>query len=151
MAAKPPAGPPSEPSKPKRKPRNGAWRQPFLAALQVRPVLAVAAAVAGVNRDTVRKARSRSPRFDGQVLKALKIGTDRMVEDLEMQAYTRATGGSDRMLEFMLKHWAPERYGEKLTIDITAKIRQMAIEAGLDPDEQVAAAERIIAAAKLEG
>ena len=47
--------------------------------------------------------------------------------------------GLDRLLEFMLKAALPEKYGDRVRIDIREETRRIAAEMGLTPEETEAA------------
>ena len=70
----------------------------------------------------------------------------RLLEDavdlLEEEARRRALAGSDLLLIFLLKAHRPQMY--RGVINIEHHIRRAAEEAGVDPDEAVAEAQRIL-------
>ena len=51
---------------------------------------------------------------------------------------------SDTLLIFLLKGLRPERYKERVYIDIEDRVRQVAKDLGLDPNEAVSEAQRIL-------
>ena len=98
-------------------------KQNFLRAHKGGATVSQAAHYAGVHRRTVYKWKARDPKFALAWAKA----RDTLVQDLEMEAYQRAIGGSDRLLMFLLKSYKPGTYGDKkLQEDIGSGIHSIA-------------------------
>lgn len=101
----------------------GAWRQPFLEALEDTGAITIAAQRAGVHRSTVYEARDKDEDFR----KALVEVQERCLERVEATAYQRARdGASDTAVIFWLKSRKPEVYGDRLRAEEVAQIKQQA-------------------------
>lgn len=109
------------------------WRVAFLQAIAAGRNITDACKEAKVTRDCVYKSMVL-PRFKREYEWAKKAANER----LEVEAYSRAINGSDRLLEFMLKSRMPEVYGDKMHVktthettltlaDISAKLRTRAL------------------------
>ena len=88
---------------------NGQGKLKFLKAHEGGATVAEAARCAGIHRSTVYRWREQDPEF----AMAWDEARQKLVEDLEMEAYKRAIDGSDRMLIFLLKAYKPDTYNEK--------------------------------------
>jgi hypothetical protein len=55
---------------------------------------------------------------------------------------------SDTLLIFTLKGLRPEKYKDRIQVDVTTYLRQMAEENGLDPDEIIKEAQAIVASGR---
>ena len=67
------------------------------------------------------------------------------IDTLQGEARRRAMNSSDTLLIFLLKSLRPEVYRETARIDIRGEAERMAARYGIDPDEAMAEAERILA------
>jgi len=112
------------------------WRVAFLQAVAAGRNFTDACKEAKVSRPVVWR-NLALPRFKREYEWAKKCANER----LEVEAYTRAINGSDRLLEFMLKSRMPEVYGDKMHLktthettltlaDISAKLKSRASLAG---------------------
>jgi hypothetical protein len=73
-----------------------------------------AATIAGVSRWTAWRWKKNDPEFAKQYDDMRKIGVEHLVKEAER----RAMHGSDRLLEFLLCNYAPERFKRKETVDL---------------------------------
>lgn len=73
-----------------------AWREPFLKALAVVPVIGYACNAAGIERTAVWRARAKDPEFDRECGESMEAGIDRA----EQEAFRRAvTGYSEPVID----------------------------------------------------
>jgi hypothetical protein len=100
-------------------PRTSGWRDVFLSAYKTCGIISIACKQAGISREAVRKARSRSAKFDVACIDALQ----EFREFLEAMGLERAKKSSDRLLEFFLKALWPDKYREKTEVEHTGQIR----------------------------
>ena len=114
---------------PKREPSDfsafgDTWKQRFLEVFEDSQLVSEAARVAGVARSTVYRERKADAKFAA----AWAEVEERAIEELEKVAYQRASEGSDRLVEFLLKAKRPETYRERLSIedDRTKRAREEA-------------------------
>ena len=112
------------------------WRVAFLQAIAAGRNFTDACKEAKVTRPVVYR-NMALPRFKREYEWAKRAANER----LEVEAYSRAINGSDRLLEFMLKSRMPEVYGDKMHVktthettltlaDISAKLKSRASLAG---------------------
>lgn len=97
----------------------------------------------GLSKETVYKARKTDPEFAAAWQKAEETAVDL----LELEARRRAMSTSDTLLIFLLKAHKPDMYRERLDIrfDLRREVERIAKADGLDPDEVLAEAQRIVA------
>lgn len=100
-------------AEPQHKPHAGEWREPFLAALRNSGNVRAACQAANVSRPVAYKHRNEYPKFAAQWDDALEDACD----VLEAEARTRARGGSDLLLIFLLKAHRPEKFRENQRIE----------------------------------
>lgn len=99
---------------------------------------------------------------DPEYAKAFKEAFEMAGDMLENEAFRRAHDGvakpvyqgkklvghvqeySDTLLIFLLKGLRPEKYRDRLQVDVTGYLRQMASENGLDADEVIREAQAIV-------
>jgi hypothetical protein len=95
---------------PRGKPvRTDRARERFLETLRLSCNVSAAARAAGIGRATAYQWRESDPEFAAQ----WKDAEDEAVDNLEQVAWERATdGGSDRMMEILLKGHRPEKYAK---------------------------------------
>ena len=107
---------------PKVTPKKGAgeWRPPFLAALRSSGNIRASCQAAGVSRKVAYAHRQKWPEFRKQWNDALEDAVDL----LEAEARRRAMQSSDTLLIFLLKAHRPDKYSEKVGLDLL--IRQQA-------------------------
>jgi hypothetical protein len=126
-----------------RKPYARGWKPAFLEALRNSANVRASCRAAGIDRSTAIKARQRDASFAAAWEEAVQDAVD----TLTATAWQRAmTGGSDRLLEVLLRAYAPEQFGDRLRVDVTTEARRIARELGATPEEEaaVAEAERIL-------
>jgi hypothetical protein len=127
-----------------RKPYARGWKPAFLEALRNSANIRASCRAAGIDRSTATKARQRDASFAAAWEEAVQDAVD----TLTATAWQRATtGGSDRLLEVLLRAYAPEQFGDRLRVDVTSEARRIARELGATPEEEeaaVAEAERIL-------
>jgi hypothetical protein len=100
----------------KKKRRDaGEWVPAFLSALRNSANVRLACQKAGIDRKTAYKLRDKSEPFKEQWKDALADACD----VLEAEAWTRARGGSDLLLIFLLKAHRPEMYRETTRHELT--------------------------------
>jgi hypothetical protein len=121
----------------------GEWRPQFLAALRNSGNIRASCQAAGVSRQVVYDHRRRSAEFRQQWDEALEDAID----VLEAEARRRAMQSSDTLLIFLLKAHRPEKYSERVRLDVLIRqaAERVAAELGLTADEVIAEAERIAA------
>jgi hypothetical protein len=107
------------------------WLARFISAYRNSGVFRAAFEAAGTDRRTAMAAIEAYPQVAELVADAELDARD----ILEAEARRRAMGGSDGLLEFLLKGAWPEKYGERVKVDIAENTRRMAREAGLTPEE----------------
>lgn len=90
----------------------------FLQALKEKPIVGRAAEMAGITVSTAYKLRGRSPAFAAAWDDAVVRGVD----GLEEVAMERALEKSDKLMELFLKGLRPERYREKLDVNVDARV-----------------------------
>jgi len=86
------------------------WKRPFLAALEEGHTIVDACRVAGIARTTAYEGRQRDEAF----ALAWADLEEKATEKLEAEAYNRALGGSDRLMEFLLKARRPDKYRDRV-------------------------------------
>lgn len=91
------------------------WKALFLEALRNSGNVRAACQAAGIDRSTAYKCRERSKQFREQWDEALEDACD----FLEAVAWQRAQAGSDRLLEFLLKSFRPQKYKETVRQELT--------------------------------
>lgn len=74
-----------------------------------------AASAIGISRRQMYAWRETDSQFSEDWASAL----DARVEGLEAEAVKRAMGGSDRLLQFLLASYAPERFSERSRLELT--------------------------------
>lgn len=113
----------------------GGWIPAFIAALRGSGNIRASVQLAGVARSTVYEMRKTNATFAAQWAEA----EEEAIEMLEMVARQRAIGGSDRLMELLLKAARPEKYGDRLRLSADTErakreVYQEAIAEGLSPD-----------------
>lgn len=128
-----------------------AWRPAFLAALRQHGNVTAACDHAGINRTTAYRLRESDEMFKSEWDDALLEAADR----IEFEALRRAKRGvlkpvyyqgkrvgyereySDTLMGMALKAHKPEKYRERLTLDVNVDIKAFIADlraAGIDPD-----------------
>lgn len=120
----------------------GDWIDSFLRVFRASGNASAAARAAKVSRKTVYEWRDEDADFRAD----FEHAREQAVEMLELIARQRALGGSDRLLEFLLKAHKPEVYGDRLRImrDIDKEaeaLRERALAEGLSPEDAQRAVE----------
>ena len=117
-------------------------------ALRSGSAIGTACAMAGIGRSTLHEWRHAEPDFNARFEDAIEYGTD-VLEDV---ARTRAVRESDTLLIFLLKARRPDKYRERLDINLVSELRSLAEKAAaqrqLDPAAVVAEAERLLSEAR---
>lgn len=72
-----------------------------------------AAAAHDINRSTLYRWRQAEP-FKSEYAAARKVSIERLIAEAER----RAVHGSDRLLEFLLTNYAPDRFSNRQRIDV---------------------------------
>ncbi len=152
MTAKPKAAK----AKPRKK-RTGAppasqrfkWVPDFLERLRDTCNVRDSCHAAGINRATAYAHKKRDAGFREAWEWAIEDGVDTL-EFVARQRATRADGPSDVLLIFLLKAHRPEKFGDRVRMEVTvedvrAEAEQVADDLGLDRAPIVAEAERIFA------
>lgn len=125
--------------------RTGDWVPVFLAMLRESGNVRLSCSQAGIARSLAYARRESDPEFRRQWDEALEEALDL----LEAAARARALTISDTLLIFLLKSHRRHIYGDK--VDVTLTVRQeaerIAAEQGLDADEIMAEAMKIIGGA----
>lgn len=101
-----------------------------------------AAAAVSIHFVTLYRRRNADPEFAKRWEDAQRIPVQR----LEGEALRRAMRGSDRLLEFLLKSLAPERFGEKQRLELTNP--DGSLQPGTSAEERAARVEALLAVAK---
>jgi len=112
----------------------GRWRPIFIAALRETGCVSSAIKTCGVSRKTAYASRNRSESFakewddaceeaadtlEGVAFKRAREGWVEPVDPKKPAAHRRAYPPSDKLLEFLLRHLKPEKYGWKQQIQLT--------------------------------
>lgn len=91
----------------------------FLLAFRELCNISVAAEIVGIDRGTVYNWLNADPEFKESFEKAREVGTE-LLEDV---AWKRAQDTSDRLLVVLLKAYKPEKFGDKIEVTSTKKIK----------------------------
>lgn len=135
----------SQRAKPKER-RN--WRPIFLAALETEGTVWAACVTAKINRSTAYRERQRNEQF---ALDWADVES-KVTDTLEREAVRRALEGSDRMLEFLLKARAPDKYRENVKVEHAGTLEtREAVQIPNDPDRQHKVAALLASAGALNG
>lgn len=119
-------------------------REAIILALRNGDPLMTAAAMGGIHYDTFVEWRKADAEFSDAVERAIQYGKHSLVEIVRKAAPKTWQAGA-----WLLERRWPEDFArrEQLTIDLTQHAAKAAEEAGLDPAEVLAEAERIVRAA----
>jgi hypothetical protein len=119
------------------------WAPRFLAAYASSGNVKRSAMAAGIDRDAAYRRRQRDPEF----AQAWAQAEQDAVDTLEAEARRRALATSDGMLMFLLKSLRPSVYRERAEVrfDMRREAERIAAKDGLDPDELIAEANKILA------
>lgn len=122
---------------------GGQWQDAFISALRNSGNIRASCLAAGVSREMAYKERRRLATFAKRWDEALEESIDL----LEAAARQRALSISDTLLIFLLKAHRPDKYGEKVRLELFIRqtAEQLAAEAGMTADQLIAEAERILA------
>lgn len=142
---------------------SGKRKQVFLELLKNTGNVTQACRALGISRKGIYQHRESDPSF----ALAWDEAVDEAVDLLEQEARRRAVDGvtrekgiyfqgvqvateiiteySDTLLIFLLRGHRPEKYRERYEVNVIDRVRQMAPEYGLDPEEAVKAVEEILA------
>jgi hypothetical protein len=130
----------STPEKGRRRPD---WVPRFLVLYAETGNVAESARGAGCSRE----APYRRAKADAAFAEAWAGARETAVDHLEEVARKRAEAGSDTLLIFLLKALRPEKYRDRVTVDVSVRdeAERIAGELGVDVDAAIAEAERILA------
>ena len=119
------------------------WAPRFLAAYASSGNVKHSAMAAGIDRDAAYRRRQRDPVF----AQAWAQAEQDAVDTLEAEARRRALATSDQLIMFLLKSLRPSVYRERteVKVDVRREAERIALKDGLDPDELIAEANRILA------
>lgn len=114
----------------------------FLRLLASGTTVEEAASACGVARSGAYELRNTDPQF----AKEWEAARNARGVVLEEEARRRALNGSDVLLIFLLKGHFPDRYRDNIKVEhaLAEKLRKLAEAEGLDADEVVAEANRIL-------
>jgi hypothetical protein len=93
------------------------WEEKFLESLRMHGVITAACLDAGIERDTAYKARERDSDFAERWQDAL----DQACDLLEFHAKKRALESSDTLMIFLLKAHRPEKYRDRVEVNLKVK------------------------------
>ena len=121
------------------------WTKRFIEVFAATGNVRLAASAAGVSRDAPYKRAQASSTFAAEWLQA----RENAVDILEAEARRRALSTSDALLMFLLKSDRPDRYRERVDIrvDLRREAERIAADLGINAEEAIAEAERILAKA----
>ena len=120
--------------------RRPDWAVRFLEVFAATGNVRLSAGAAGVSRDAPYKRAKSDQAFAARWAASREDAMD----SLAGEARRRALAGSDRLLMFLLRALRPEVYRDNW-IDVRAVAERMAKAEGLDADEVIAEAERLVA------
>lgn len=122
------------------------WRPAFLAAFRNSANIRASAQAAGIDWSTAYRARKREPRF----AEAWGMAEQEALDLLEARAMQLALGGDTHMLIFMLKTRRPEKFQDRVHIklDLRQEAERIATDLGVDVDDILEEATRILAASQ---
>ena len=142
---------------PKRRTRNASppkrerlqWIEPFLERLRDTCNVRASCEAAGVSRKVAYIHKGRDADFARVWDEAIDDGVD-VLEFVARQRAIRADGPSDLLLIFLLKAHRPEKYSDRVKVDVTIddlrrEAEDVAYDTGLDFEEIWAEAQRIYA------
>lgn len=98
--------------------RNPNWQPQFLKLFGVSLNIVASAHGAGIDRQTVYRARRNDPEFAA----AMDDAREEAIERLEAQAYQRAGKMSDTLLIFLLKAHKPAIYRENVQQQVSGHV-----------------------------
>jgi hypothetical protein len=124
--------------------RRPAWTPRFVEVFAATGNVRLAASAAGVSRDAPYKRAQADPEFAAAWLRAREDAIDM----LEAEARRRALSSSDSMLQFLLRAERPSKYRDRVevTLDLRHEASKIAISLGIDVEEMIIEAERLLAA-----
>lgn len=120
------------------------WRPIFIATLRASGNVRLACKAAGISRETAMRHRGFSKDFADE----WDIAIEDAIDLLEAEAWKRAKGGSDSMIQFLLKALRRDKFGDKslvehkISAEAKKQIVRLAREEGLDEEEVLAEVER---------
>lgn len=108
------------------------WREPFFEALRQVPVVSFACRAAGISRQTAYRHYRNDPAFRQRWDDAI----EEAVDAIETQAVMLARQGSEKMVQFLLQTWRPQRYAPKLRHEVNQQVAFVSmreeLEAGIE-------------------
>jgi len=96
----------------------GDWKETFLAALRVAPVIRQACKQAGISRAEAYRERQRDMSFAQEWTDALNDGID----EVELALHIRARKQDTTAAIFLLKNLRPETYGENVNLNVSGSL-----------------------------
>ena len=97
---------------------SGDWKDTFLSALRVAPVVRQACKQAGISRAEAYRERHRDVDFAQQWQEALNDGID----EVELALHIRARKQDTTAAIFLLKNLRPEVYGENVNVNVSGSL-----------------------------
>ena len=122
------------------------WARTFLDLYGQTGNVMLSARGAGVLRQTPYQLKGRDPAF----AQAWADADESATETLEAEAWRRAKQGSDKLIVFLLQARRPEVYRQRMTLDVSVRdeARRIAGDLGVNVEEALLEAERILAEAR---
>jgi hypothetical protein len=96
----------------------GEWKDVFLAALRIAPVIRQACKKAGISRAEAYRERQRDVDFAQDWVDAVKDGVD----EVELALHIRARKRDTIAAIFLLKNLRPEVYGENVNVNVSGSL-----------------------------
>jgi hypothetical protein len=106
------------PSRVRVRVKSTRWHATFLKALSRNPNVALACRAAGINRTTAYRHREDIEAFALKWQEVLDASVDRV----EAKAFELAYDGNERLIEFILKAYRPERFRERTELGVAGGI-----------------------------
>jgi hypothetical protein len=124
--------------------RRPDWAPRFIEVFSATGNVRLAATAAGVSRDAPYKRAQADPEFAASWLRSREDAVD----GLEAECRRRALNGSDALLTFLLRAERPSKYRDRVevTLDLRHEASKIAISLGIDVEEMIIEAERLLAA-----
>tara|TARA_R110000824_G_scaffold27017_9_gene92281 strand:- start:759 stop:1184 length:426 start_codon:yes stop_codon:yes gene_type:complete len=97
---------------------SGDWKDTFLSALRVAPVIRQACKRAGISRAEAYRERHKDINFAQQWQEALNDGID----EVELALHIRARKQDTTAAIFLLKNLRPEVYGENVNLNVSGSL-----------------------------
>lgn len=108
-------------------------------ALRIGATLKLAAEYAGISEDTLIGWKKRYPDFSAKCAGACAAGAMKWLAVID-----QAAPEDWRAAAWKLERRYPEEYGQRVRVDIEQRLRGLAAQYGLDPDDAVQEAQRVL-------